>query len=153
HTATFYLPTTRFWELATGSLVAAILPNNSLMRKRAVSTLLAATGLALIIGGVFLIHKDMEFPGWLALIPSLGACFILSALADNPFSEALSHPGMVWVGKISYPLYLWHYPIFAYLRIYVSGEPGVAVMIGAMAGSVLLAWLTYKFIEHPVRFG
>jgi len=151
--AAFYLPITRFWEMAIGSLLAAISVRQQFLRLEKIGSLLSVTGFALIFLGVFLIDKSMEFPGWVALVPSLGAMFILSVSKKNKYNKFLSNPIMVWVGKISYPLYLWHYPVFAYLRVYEGAETNAGQKISAMALAVILAWLTYKFIEYPIRFG
>jgi hypothetical protein len=95
----------------------------------------------------------MQFPGWIALIPIAGASCIIAAQHGNKFQDLIANRGMVLIGKISYPLYLWHYPIFSYLRIYESNEPSVAMVIFSMGLSLLLAFLTYQFIERPIRFG
>jgi peptidoglycan/LPS O-acetylase OafA/YrhL len=152
-TAAFYLPTTRFWEMAIGSLLAAVATKEFFTKIESFSPLISASGLLLILSSILLIDKSMEFPGWVALAPTVGAVLILSIHQQNNFNRFLSHPVMVWVGQISYPLYLWHYPIFAYLRVYEGGAPELEMKLVAMALSVLLAWLTYVLIEFPIRFG
>jgi peptidoglycan/LPS O-acetylase OafA/YrhL len=152
-TFTFFSPVTRFWELAVGGWLAYALPRNNWVRGPVSGFVLSGLGLSIILCGVFLITKDMAFPGWFALAPTIAACCLIAAEGPNALKGLLSNRLMVFVGKISYPLYLWHYPIFSYLRIYESGEPTVLVMSLAMAVSVLSAFLTYQFIEHPFRFG
>jgi hypothetical protein len=60
---------------------------------------------------------------------------------------------VVWVGTISYPLYLWHWPIFSYARIIEGGTPSVELRLAALCAAVALAWLTFKWVEKPIRFG
>jgi peptidoglycan/LPS O-acetylase OafA/YrhL len=152
-TATFYLPTTRFWEMALGSLLAAFLIEKRFVMPYRIGIFITTAGLALIFSGVLFIEKSMEFPGWVALVPSVGAMLVLAHGNENICNKLLSHPVMVWIGKISYPLYLWHYPIFAYLRVYEGEALSIALRLAAMVFATLLAWLTFKFIEFPIRFG
>ena len=152
-TFTFFSPLTRFWELAVGGLLAYALPRNNWVRGPVSGFVLSGLGLSIILCGVFLITKDMAFPGWFALAPTIAACCLIAAEGPNALKGLLSNRLMVFVGKISYPLYLWHYPIFSYLRIYESSEPPLFVMSCAMAVSILCAVLTYQFIERPFRVG
>lgn len=153
-TATFYLPATRFWEMAIGSFLAVVVLNKNWLHSLATwMPHCAALGLTMIFFGVFLIDKSMLFPGWVALIPSVGTGFVLLASQKNFFNMPLSWSWMVWVGKISFPMYLWHYPIFSYMRIYESSEPSTDTKLIAIIFIVGLSWLTYRFIEYPIRFG
>lgn len=103
---------------------------------------------------IFLINKNRLFPGWWALFPVCGAVFLIlagpKAIVNRSF---LASKIMVFFGLISYPLYLWHWPIFSFARIIVGGEPSLPAQLVAIILSVLLAFLTYKFIEKPVRTG
>lgn len=152
-TGTFFSPLTRFWEMALGSLLAYFLPNQKSLEKEHPSLVLSTSGLVVILCAMFLIDKSMAFPGWLAAAPALGGLCILAAKGENLTSTLISNKFMVWIGKISYPLYLWHYPIFSYLRIYEAGEPSILSMICGMSVAVALAFLTYALIEYPIRFG
>lgn len=94
------------------------------------------------------------FPGWRALLPMGGALLLIAAgpqaLVNRWF---LAHPIPVWIGLISYPLYLWHWPLLSYARIIrFDGVPAVW-RAGLVAASFVLAWLTYWIIEKPIRFG
>lgn len=150
-TADFYSPLTRFWELALGaglSLMAAQKPSISGMNRSLVSWL----GLCLILGSVIIITKDYAFPGAWALLPTLGAaCMIYAGENAWPNRQLLSLRLLVWVGLISYPLYLWHWPLLAFVRIMESGTPSVELRFGLVVASFILAWLTYRFLERPVR--
>jgi peptidoglycan/LPS O-acetylase OafA/YrhL len=151
----FYSPQTRFWELATGVLAAHLrpglidrLPFAARAREAAV-----IVGLGLIAFAASEIPK-YEFPGWWALLPVLGAALVIvcgpQTLASRRF---LASSPMVFVGKISYPLYLWHWPLFAFAWLAYGSIPPTIVVYPLIAASFLLAWLTYRFVEMPVRFG
>ena len=156
-TATFYLPVTRFWELLAGSLLAYFSCFHSPSGKTDSSkdsfkNTKAITGTAFIVLGLALLHADRAFPGWWALLPVLGAALLISAGPTAWVNRRiLAHPGLVFVGLISYPLYLWHWPLLAYARIVQGGEPPVAVRAGLLLASVLLAWLTYELVEKKIR--
>lgn len=146
----FFLPYSRFWELMVGGVLAYI----SLHRPQLIAShknAQASLGLTLICTGLLLLNKGRDFPGWWALLPTLGSFFIISAGPCAWLNQKLlaSKP-MVWVGLVSYPLYLWHWPILSYLRItYV--EISQATKLAALIASIILAWITYYFIERPIR--
>jgi len=147
-TAAFYLPFTRFWELLMGSFLAF-----SLRKAGSSQDLLSITGIAFIAAGFILLEPQKAFPGWWALLPVLGAALIVRAGPQAWISRrVLAHPAMVFVGLISYPLYLWHWPLLTYARIVHGGEPPAAARLGLLAASMVLAWLTYELVEKPIRF-
>lgn len=175
--AAFYSPQTRFWELLSGSLIAWItiyksgayvsIRNtidtylNSIFYKKkidsnggALSNILSLFGLALIIFGFWRINKDLSFPGYWALVPVFGTILLLAAGPHAFFNRTvLSNKIVVWFGLISFPLYLWHWPLLSFARIYENEVPRGYIRIAAVILSILFAWLTYKFIERPIRFG
>lgn len=147
----FFSPQTRFWELLAGALLA--IRNNQAIGKTFSNTL-GLIGSALIIVGVFALSKNVVFPGWWATIPVVGAILVIQAGRDAWINRLfLSHPLAVWMGLISYPLYLWHWPILAFLRINQLDSPGRTQRLLAVALSILLAWITYALVEKPIRFG
>ena len=176
--ATFYLPQTRFWELLSGSLLAwfAIHKKNSfdayslkiysrLARDSYIksvetegdnplSDIISLAGSALLIYGFWRITEEVSFPGAWAVIPVIGATLIIlagpSAWANR---NILSNKIAVWFGLISFPLYLWHWPLLSFSRIIEGDTPSPSIRIAAVVLSVALAWLTYRFIERPIRFG
>src|ERR1700756_2738819 len=115
--AAFYSPLSRFWELMLGGVLAY------LVRQKAqwlsgFRGLQAAFGLLLIAISIFFLNKVAAFPGFWALVPTLGAFFVISAGGYNWIGKRiLGNPIMVGVGLISYPLYLWHWPILAFAKI------------------------------------
>lgn len=175
--AAFYSPGSRFWELASGSILAYV----SLSRPRAaawientVSTVvssvlfergsvdqekvyrdfLSTVAMALIVASAFAITRRHEFPGWWALMPVTGAYLIVLAGPGAWLNRLLlSNRIMVWIGLISYPLYLWHWPLLAFAREhYGSVDPPPEVRAVLMSIAVALAWLTYRYVERPIRF-
>ena len=149
--ADFYSPFTRFWELAIGAGVAYAVAERFAISDHQ-RTLIAWLGLCLIVLAVTLVQKSYLFPGAWALLPTLGAaCLIYAGERAWPNRRVLSHRWLVWVGLISYPLYLWHWPLLSFARIMQSETPSVALRMTLLAASVLLAWLTYKLLERPVR--
>lgn len=157
--AAFYSPGTRIWELLAGAILAywflhPPLALRWLAQSPARANGVAAAGLVLLLGSALLLSKDMPFPGWRALWPVLGAVLLIAAdMRAWTNRVILSNRALVWVGVISYPIYLWHWPLLALARIYHGAEPPTAVRAGAVLLTVLLAWLTYRLVERPLRFG
>jgi peptidoglycan/LPS O-acetylase OafA/YrhL len=157
--ATFYSPLTRFWELLIGSLLAYVTVFHARYPKLAINSIaqantLSLLGCALFVAGLLLINKDSGFPGAWALLPTLGAALMIQAGSTAWFNKAvLGNSVLVWFGLISYPLYLWHWPLLSFARILSSSVPELEIRIGVIALSILLSWLTYRFIEKPIRFG
>lgn len=175
-TATFFSPQTRFWELMCGSLLAwltlyrnseknlninldkwvpiAIYRHPKKFDGKTLSNVLAFVGLTLLIYGFFRINKGEHFPGAWALVPVVGTILVISAGETAWVNRCvLSNRIAVWFGLISFPLYLWHWVLLSFPRIIQGQLPDRATRITAVVLSVLLAWLTYKLIERPLRFG
>ena len=175
--ATFYSPQTRFWELLSGSFLAwfpiykkDLLANyklrvdgwlGSVVHKepfeadgKTLANLTSFVGSLLLMYGLWRITKDVSFPGKWSIIPVLGAVFIILAGSKAWINRViLSNKVAVWFGLISFPLYLWHWPLLSFARIVEGETPSPNIRIAAVALSVLLAWLTYKLVERPVRLG
>lgn len=153
--AAFYSPLTRFWELLVGALLALItLYHTSYLEnwRRRFADPVSIFALFVLLLGVYILNRFALFPGWWALIPVVGA-FLLIAVGPHALINKifLSNRLMVWVGVISYPLYLWHWPLLSFIRI-VEGD-FLKLKVLAVIVSFILAWLTYRFIESPLRFG
>ena len=157
--ATFYSPLTRFWELLIGALLAYVTVFHGRYPKLVINSIAQAnalswTGCALFVAGLLLINKDSGFPGAWALLPTLGAALMIKAGPNAWFNKVvLGSSVLVWFGLISYPLYLWHWPLLSFARILSSSVPELEIRIGVVTLSILLSWLTYRFIEKPIRFG
>jgi SGNH domain (fused to AT3 domains) len=160
----FYLPTSRLWELSLGGLLAfasqnkaahgghealpAQVPRFGLFGDNARANL----GALLLLGSFAFLHKKLEFPGWWALAPVFGALLLISAGPDSFISRRiLSQRWMVFVGLISYPLYLWHWPLLSLAHTMDWREYTPTLRLFLIALSFLLAWATYRFIERPLR--
>jgi peptidoglycan/LPS O-acetylase OafA/YrhL len=149
--AAFYSPLARFWELMLGGILAY------LVRQRGewlahFPTQRAAGGLLLIGVSVFALNREFAFPGYWALFPTVGAFLVISAGFTNWISRyVLGNRLMVGVGLISYPLYLWHWPILVFAKIVKGGLLTPTDRGAAIAASVALAFLTYRFVEYPIR--
>ena len=166
--AAFYLPFARFWELAAGGALACLafgpasdarLRRPSWLSRAAdhvpswLPSISSAAGLALL-GASMAVLGGRAVPGWWAVLPVAGAVLLIAAGERSWVNRVvLSHPALTFVGVISYPLYLWHWPILTFTRIVTSREPAPLVIAAAAGGSVLLAWLTYRFVEQPAQAG
>jgi peptidoglycan/LPS O-acetylase OafA/YrhL len=165
--ATFYLPFTRFWELLIGAALAcaaaydggpvtAIMrwPLASGVRRSHIEEASAWTGLALIFTAIFLLDANAAFPGWWALLPTVGTALLIAAGPATWFNRyVLSNRVFVFVGLISYPLYLWHWPLLTFVRLAGKGASSGTVRALVLLASVVLSWLTYRLVETPIRFG
>lgn len=151
--AAFFLPVTRVWELIVGGLLAYI----SLYRQAIIShykNAQSALGFFLLLTGFVFIHEGYGFPGWWALLPTLGTFFIISAGPHAWLNQTLlSNRIMVWIGKISYPLYLWHWPLLSFAYILGNGHVSNMHLLYLLILTVVLSWMTYQFVEKPIRFG
>jgi len=154
--AAFYSPLSRAWELMAGGLLAVM--QLQAAAHGAVSTrawkkhLQSIIGIALIVLGLFMTRSTKAFPGWWALLPVLGAASCIAAGPGGVLNKyLLSNRVMVWIGLISYPLYLWHWPLLSYARIVTGGEPPLQLRIVLVVASVALAWATYRFLERFVK--
>ena len=149
----FYLPVSRFWELLAGAGLAwwwrRIVLSSSLR------SWISFGGLAALMTSAVLFTPELRFPGWLAVLPVAGAVALIMAGREAMVNRVVfSNRAVVFVGLISYPLYLWHWPLISYAYVIRLGKAPTPLMgLGLVAASFLLAWATYRFIEYPVRFG
>jgi peptidoglycan/LPS O-acetylase OafA/YrhL len=148
--AAFYSPLSRFWELMVGGILAYLTLHKSQYFSKC-SNLQSLTGLLLIAVALVALSDDSTFPGWWALLPTCGTFLILSAkptawLNRHVFSNRL----LVWIGMISYPLYLWHWPLL-FMNSIFSNPPSRSSRLIAVVLGFLLAASTYSFIEKPIR--
>jgi peptidoglycan/LPS O-acetylase OafA/YrhL len=151
---TFYSPQSRFWELLAGSLLALLTCNQKITIKKNWSNFLSFGGTLCIILGFLLIDKKSSFPGTWAVLPVFGAVFLIMSGANAWINKnILSNRILIWFGLISFPLYLWHWPLLSFMRILKGQEPSLIVRLAAVLLSILLAWISYKFIEQPIRHG
>ncbi len=147
-TAFFLLPT-RIWELGLGALIAAGgAPRVAASRGR---DALALAGVALILFGVLALSEEDPFPGWNALYPVLGAGLVIAYGAGTRVGALLSTRPIVYLGQISYSLYLWHWPVIVFYRMSQGGQLDPLDIATVIALSWLLADLSWRFVERPFR--
>jgi peptidoglycan/LPS O-acetylase OafA/YrhL len=157
--AMFYLPTSRFWELLSGALLAYWIifasRSGSWTEASTSQTVLAWCGLLLLATAALVINEQSAFPGYWALLP-VAATLCLIASSRSWFNRmVLGHRALVFIGLVSYPLYLWHWVLLSMLRmwLYDGAEAPRTQRVIVVLLSVLLAWITYEFVEKPIRFG
>ncbi|HBJ84550.1 MAG TPA: hypothetical protein DDZ88_11905 [Verrucomicrobiales bacterium] len=160
--ATFYLLPTRVWELLAGAVLAAFKPQSGILHQGGIgmrmsarmSELVGWAGLIMMVGGFFIIEDGRSFPGVVALIPTMGTMLLLVvANQESSVPRLLSTPLLGMVGKLSYSIYLWHWPmiILGKLQAELYGLPQ---MMGSLAGGlcgIVLGWMAYVGIERPMR--
>jgi peptidoglycan/LPS O-acetylase OafA/YrhL len=151
--AAFYLITSRAWELLAGSLCAIyltyhaqLLPKNPVIREG-----LSIAGMLLLLASIFFLDHKVPFPGLAAAPVVIGTVFIICFSQHTITGKVLSAKPLVAIGLISYSLYLWHQPIFAFARLRCQCEPDFTSYLLLIVLSFALAYLCWKFIESPFR--
>lgn len=145
----FYLTPTRVWELIAGAFCAL-----ALRKKSTGSDILALLGLSMIIFSTLAYDRLTPFPSIFTIMPVGGAMLIiLFAQTRTRICALLSHPILVGLGLVSYSVYLWHQPLFAFARIHMLTDPPNVVVWALCLLSVFLGWITWLFVEQPVRSG
>ncbi|MDP3231302.1 MAG: acyltransferase family protein [Myxococcales bacterium] len=146
----YYLPITRAWELLAGVLVAqrstTLAAGHRMAREG-----LALLGLGCVLAAAIGFDKTTPFPGAWALLPVGGTVLLLWTGPQTRLARLVSHPRVVWLGLVSYPLYLWHWPVLTLSRLSVPLEQTIVVTPLAIIASLALAWATFTFVERPVR--
>ncbi|MBS0420575.1 MAG: acyltransferase [Proteobacteria bacterium] len=164
---TFYLPFTRIWELLVGCTLAyaQLFKADELARWQAKlffsgesgpdahsRDLQAYVGLCLLAVALCLLDRYRVFPGWWAALPTMGAFLLISAGPEAWVNRVLlGNRLMVAIGLISYPLYLWHWPLLSFTRIISPDEPNSTLVLTAVGLAFLFAALTYWLVERPIR--
>jgi peptidoglycan/LPS O-acetylase OafA/YrhL len=173
----FYSPLTRFWELLIGAALAyehvfsanmitefkytihhiwnkKAMRQSSKDRGKKPQPIRSMIGLMLIIVAILSFSKTAAFSGWWMLMPTLGTYLIISA-GQKAFinRKILSQGYLIWFGLISFPLYLWHWPLLSFGHIIEGKNLTAGNRLFIVFISILFAWLTYRFIERPIRFG
>ena len=148
----FYMMPARIWQFALGAALYVWLDREPVPgRLNAFAGYAVYSGIGLIIGGALFLDQAMSYPGFWALIPSLGAVLVIaggSFRSDNAQNALLANPGMVWIGDRSYSWYLWHWPILV-LGFAWFGQPGYIIIAALVLVSLLLTTLSYQYVELP----
>jgi peptidoglycan/LPS O-acetylase OafA/YrhL len=172
----FYLPQMRMWEILIGAISAVLFPMipkasssnftngraamgaaqnpRRLLSASLVAHGLSILGIALIAAGFIWIKRDEDLPNKWTLLPTVGAaCIVCSSGSALINRWILSRRILVWVGLISYPLYLWHWPLLVFAQISSDHPTTLFQRLSILAASVVLASLTYLLVEKPIRKG
>lgn len=149
----FYLLPSRAWELALGGLLAT-LPSGWPTRNGWIRSGAAVAGLAAIMFSCLAYSAQTPFPGAAALLPCLGTVGLIWAGEGGRGGEVvriLSWRPLVFIGLISYSLYLWHWPVRAFARYWELAPPGLGQKLFMVAASIALAVASYFLVEQPFR--
>ena len=146
-TQAFYSPASRAWELLAGAWLA-LQPQ----RLQSMRSVVRGLAVAVLVGAAVLLNARVPFPGVVALLPVVAAVLLIGVPATSDWTgRLLGHPWMVALGKVSYPWYLWHWPLLSFAYIIESGQASVGLRLGLVLASLLLAALTYRLWELPLR--
>ena len=148
----FYFPFTRFWQMAVGGLLAFKAVTITDAR---IANILSLSGIAIVLIFSLLLSEEFLYPGWWAIFPTLGSALIIQAGSESLVNKhLLSTRPMVFVGKISYSLYLWHWPLLVFSRLlYPEGSTSIFAKTYVMVLlAVAFSIASYYLIENPMRF-
>lgn len=148
----YFSSMTRIWEMALGGVLALTM-SEAVRLDRRWRTGIGWAGLLAVIAAVILIDEQTPFPGSAALVPTLGAAGLIVAGSGSPsgrLSRGISAPVMVWIGGLSYSLYLWHWPVLAIVRE-LQPDAGWVLLLACALSTVGLSWVSLRLIENPVR--
>ncbi|HJR90546.1 MAG TPA: acyltransferase family protein [Aeromicrobium sp.] len=149
--AAYFVTTTRLWELAVGSVVAIIYPR--LLRATSGNAVTTFVGLVAIVASMWVIQETLQWPSPWAILPIAGAALVLGGGGTSTTwtERVLGIAPLVWIGGLSYSLYLWHWPVVVVAE-QVVGKTGVVQAVAVLVTSFVLAWLTRVMVENPLRF-
>lgn len=148
----FFLLPSRMWEMLAGTLLAVIEQQRGRTIPSARFTYMPSLGLLMIVASFFLFNKDTHHPSLLTLMPVIGTMLIIWFANPTDFStRILSTPVFVGIGLISYGIYMWHFPIFAFGNIMIAEHMVAPIKLGLIAAVIGISALSYIFIEKPFR--
>ena len=166
----FFWPTTRFWEILSGGLLAYFMQSKYRKHKqnqlktitvsqpicyinKAMINIVSIVAVFVLFLSAFYISEKVKFPGYVALLPVTSTLLLILIGSKSYISRIIfMNPFFIWIGIISYPLYLWHWPILSFLRIVEGVPPTWELKLMAILLSVFLSWLTYVYVESFFRF-
>lgn len=151
--AAYFSPLTRTWELAAGAILAVLTP--AIMRLPAfLAAISSVTGLTAIVAAALTLDEYTRFPGVAALLPVGGTVLVVIGGTIRPKRGAevlLACPPLQWLGKLSYSLYLWHWPVLILAAASLGTELPVTTKLALVGVALALSVATYKYVESPVR--
>lgn len=144
----YYSPFTRFWELLLGAVLVFASPQQN----RLAETIIACMGMCLCVAAAFLITDGVLYPGVHAALPTLGSALLIAGGQAALPNRLLAWRPLPALGRISYPLYLWHWPLFAYATVILPDTLSLTLRLTLLGAAFLLAAATARWIEQPLRF-
>ena len=149
----YFFPLNRFWELALGALLTYTPPQQSVKRTTFINANTAGlVGFSGIILSCLLINKSLAFPGWWALLPTLSTALLIHSNEQNAHvNRILTSRALVGLGLISYPLYLFHWPLLSFWKIITLKTPSASIASGLIIAAISLAAIVYFIVEKPIR--
>jgi peptidoglycan/LPS O-acetylase OafA/YrhL len=153
----YFVSHARVWELALGGLLASLGsradggPSGGAGWRGSV---MGALGVAMILASALLFNSDTPFPGYAALLPTMGTAICIwagGAAGTGLVARMLGMPWLRWMGDISYSLYLWHWPLLVFSGYLLEGSSGVLVTFAVAGASLLAASLSTRWVENPFR--
>jgi peptidoglycan/LPS O-acetylase OafA/YrhL len=149
---TFYLIFTRFWELSLGGVLAYARIQGKCTFSGTINNLVSFCAFLLLAISLFFIQKKGVYPGWWALCPVAFALMIIASSEKAVLNKyLLSNKLFVGIGLISYPLYLWHWPLISITKMVTHTEPSYVLRAGLLVLAIVLAVVTYLMVEQPIR--
>jgi peptidoglycan/LPS O-acetylase OafA/YrhL len=147
----FYFPHARAWELLLGGM--AVLFSSVAQRLSRMAGPLSFAGVAMILSSVVFYSSETTFPGPAALLPCLGTWLVIAfgGIRKSFVTDLLAHPGLVWIGRASFSLYLWHWPLLVMMRTIRGAALSNAETAGVLVVSALLSFVTLFWVERPFR--
>jgi len=151
--ADFFLTPYRAWEFLAGSLLAWWHYGKDYEEEAPLGNFLSVAGVTLLALSMILLKEKEPYPSWRAMLPVAGSVALIAAGKRSWINRTiLSHPAAVWVGLISYPLYLFHWPALSFVHIIKGSHPADIYLAGALIVAFLLTIFTYYLVEKPCRF-
>lgn len=150
---TFFVTTYRAWEFLGGSLLSWWHFGKNHEEEIFCGNWMSLAGLLLLGLGMTMLYQQDPYPGWRATLPVIGTLLIIGAGKHSWVNKFfLSHPAIVWIGLISYPLYLFHWPPLSFVHIVKGEHPDLSYILAALGIGFALTLTTYYLIEKPIRF-
>ena len=149
----FFLTPYRAWEFLGGSLLAWWHYGKNHEEEAPFGNWLSVLGIILLAVSMILLKEREPYPGWRAIFPVAGSVMLIAAGSQAWVNKRiLSNPGVVWIGLISYPFYLFHWPALSFVHIVKGERPADLYIAGALVVAIFLTIATYYLVERPIRF-
>ena len=150
--ATFYLLPFRGWEIILGVLTALYLHKNNFKFKKIFNEFFSIVGFCLISISIIFLDSETIFPGYIALLPTIGTVLLITfCQKDTILYKLFTIKYLIYLGLISYSLYLWHQPILAFVKFYSLNEISIYFKLLLILTSIVISYFSWKYLEGPFR--